>query len=54
MTIILISHRLNTIKKCNKIFLIENGKLKNEGTFEELINSDESFRENVKNNLKND
>ena len=37
ITIILIAHRLSTVKKCDKIFLLENGKIKNEGTFEQLI-----------------
>jgi len=44
ITIILIAHRLSTVKKCDKIFLLEKGQLKNEGTFEELINTDENFR----------
>ena len=44
ITIILIAHRLSTVKKCDKIFLLEKGQLKNEGTFEELINIDENFR----------
>ena len=44
ITIILIAHRLNTVKNCDKIFLLEKGQLKNEGTFEELINIDENFR----------
>ncbi len=38
ITIILIAHRLNTVKNCDKIFLLEKGQLKNEGTFKELIN----------------
>ena len=37
LTIIIIAHRLDTVKKCDKIFLLEKGHLKNEGTFEELI-----------------
>jgi ABC-type multidrug transport system fused ATPase/permease subunit len=44
ITIILIAHRLNTVKKCDKIFLLEKGQLKNQGKFEELINNDENFR----------
>ena len=44
ITIILIAHRLSTVKKCDKIFLLEKGQIKNEGTFEELINIDENFR----------
>jgi ABC-type bacteriocin/lantibiotic exporter with double-glycine peptidase domain len=36
LTIILISHRLSVLKNCNKILLIENGKIKFEGPFESL------------------
>ena len=43
ITIILIAHRLNTVKKCDKIYLLEKGELKSQGTFEELINIDENF-----------
>ena len=32
ITVILIAHRLSTVKNCDKIFLLENGQLKNEGT----------------------
>ena len=48
-TIILIAHRLGTVKKCDKIFLLEKGELKNEGTFEELINLNENFRKSANN-----
>jgi len=44
ITIILIAHRLNTVKKCDKIYLLEKGEIKNEGTFEELIKVNENFR----------
>ena len=44
ITIILIAHRLNTVKRCDKIFLFEKGELKNEGTFKELIDKDKNFR----------
>ena len=43
ITIIIIAHRLATIKKCDKVFLLEKGQIKNEGTFEELKNIDEKF-----------
>ena len=48
-TIILIAHRLGTVKKCDKIFLLEKGELKNEGTFEELMNLNENFRKSANN-----
>lgn len=37
VTVILIAHRLNTVKKCEKIFLLDKGKLKREGTYTELF-----------------
>ena len=46
-TIILIAHRLSTVKKCDKIFLFEKGELKNEGTFDELIKINENFKKSV-------
>ena len=42
-TIILIAHRLTTIKNCEKIFLIDKGELKDQGTYEELIKSSALF-----------
>ncbi len=36
MTIIMITHRLTTVKGCDKIFLIEKGQIKADGTFENL------------------
>ena len=49
MTIILIAHRLSTVKKCNQIYLLKNGQLENQGTFEELIKINENFRANANN-----
>ena len=39
ITIILIAHRLNTVKNCDIIFKFEKGELVNEGRFDEIINS---------------
>jgi ABC-type multidrug transport system fused ATPase/permease subunit len=44
VTIILIAHRLSTIKKCDQIFLLENGEIKNQGTYEELIIINKNFK----------
>lgn len=44
ITIIMIAHRLSTVKKCDKIFLLEGGKLKGQGTYDELLEFNESFR----------
>lgn len=38
ITIILIAHRLNTIKMCDKNYILENGKIKKEAKFEEIVN----------------
>ena len=38
-TIILIAHRLNTVKNCDIIFKLEKGEIIDQGTFEKLINS---------------
>jgi len=51
ITIIIIAHRLSTVMKCDKIFLLEKGELKNQGSFEELMNINENFRNNVNNSL---
>ena len=43
ITIILIAHRLNTVKNCDIVFKLEKGQLVNQGSFEELINSKNEF-----------
>jgi ABC-type multidrug transport system fused ATPase/permease subunit len=45
ITIILIAHRLSTVKACDTIFLLEKGLLKGQGTFEQLIRTNERFGE---------
>ena len=43
ITIILIAHRLSTVKKCDTIFLLEKGELKEQGTFDKLIKVNKQF-----------
>ncbi len=43
-TIILIAHRLKTVQKCHKIFFIDNGKVVDHGTYDELIEKNEQFK----------
>ena len=49
ITIILIAHRLSTVKNCDKIYLFEKGQIINEGTFNELLKVDDNFRMNGNN-----
>ena len=43
-TIIMIAHRLETIKRCDKIFVLAEGKIVDSGTYESLRESSESFQ----------
>jgi ABC-type bacteriocin/lantibiotic exporter with double-glycine peptidase domain len=42
-TIIIIAHRLTTVRDCDNIFLLENGELVDEGTFEKLSKTNKNF-----------
>jgi ABC-type multidrug transport system fused ATPase/permease subunit len=44
-TIILIAHRLTTVRACDAIFVLEEGGLGAQGTYDELLVAGESFRE---------
>ena len=44
-TILIIAHRLSTIKNCNKILLISDGKVKAEGTHDELLKKSKMYKE---------
>ena len=37
----MIAHRLNTVRYCDKIFFLEKGLIKDEGTFDELIKNND-------------
>ena len=43
ITIILIAHRLNTVKKCDTIFQFEKGEVVGQGTFDKFMEGNESF-----------
>lgn len=47
ITIILIAHRLSTVKKCDIIFLLDKGELKEKGTFQELIQFSDHFKQSA-------
>lgn len=44
-TIILIAHRLKTVKQCDMIYMMEQGKVVGQGTYQELLQSNERFKE---------
>ena len=43
-TSLIIAHKFSTIKKCDKIILIDKGRIIAQGTHEELINSNSSYK----------
>ncbi len=43
ITIIIIAHRLSTLRGCDKIYLIEHGEVKASGSYEKLIKSNQKF-----------
>jgi ATP-binding cassette, subfamily B, bacterial PglK len=44
-TVITIAHRLSTVRDCDNIFLLENGRLKASGTYDELVAGNARFRD---------
>lgn len=43
ITIILIAHRLSTVRQCDQIFLLERGEVKASGSYDQLIFSSQQF-----------
>lgn len=43
-TIIIIAHRLSTIVNCDKIFMLEEGKIIDSGTHKELLSSCKEYK----------
>ena len=44
-TIVIVAHRLSTIKNVDTIFFLDNGKIVDSGTFEDLFNRNAQFKE---------
>ena len=44
LTVIMIAHRLSTVKECDNIVILENGQIKHQGTFQELAKISDYFR----------
>lgn len=47
-TIIMIAHRLKTVQKCDTIYLMEKGKIIDQGTYEHLVANNPKFKEMAK------
>lgn len=47
-TIIMIAHRLKTVQKCDTIYLMEKGKVIEQGTYMHLVENNSKFREMAK------
>lgn len=45
MLVIMIAHRLSTIEDCDEIFLMDSGQITQSGTYRELLEQSEYFRE---------
>ena len=43
-TIIMIAHRLSTVRTCDCIYILEDGKIEDQGNFDELIERNASFK----------
>ncbi len=48
VTIIIITHRLTSIKNCDNIYLIDKGEIKGEGTFDKLEKENSLFNNRIK------
>ena len=44
LTVIMVAHRLSTVKNCDVIYEIESGKVINSGTFDELSQTSKLFK----------
>lgn len=51
-TSIVIAHRLTTVEKCSRIAVIEDGKIAEEGKFNDLKNQDGGFFANLAAGMK--
>lgn len=47
-TSIVIAHRLSTIRNCDTLFVINNGKVVEQGSFEELTEMEDSYFNKLK------
>ena len=51
-TSIVVAHRLTTVEKCNRLAVIEDGKIVEEGSFEELKSKDNGVFSSMANGMQ--
>jgi ATP-binding cassette, subfamily B, bacterial PglK len=44
-TIILVAHRLSTVRECDRIVFVAEGRIAGLGTYDELLRTNPAFRE---------
>jgi len=44
-TLVIIAHRLTTVRRCDVVYLIDDGRIIARGTYDELIESNAKFQE---------
>jgi len=47
-TIVIIAHRLTTVKNCDVIYMLERGEIKDQNTYQMLLDNNEAFRKMAK------
>ena len=47
-TVVIVAHRLASVKNCHIIYFVDKGKIVDSGTFDELTNNNELFRKMAK------
>ncbi|HPK86945.1 MAG TPA: ABC transporter ATP-binding protein [Atribacterota bacterium] len=47
-TVLMIAHRLSTLKDCDHIYILDKGQIVGQGTYQELISQNKKFREMAK------
>ena len=47
LTVIIIAHRLSTVKGCDSIIELENGSITAQGTYDHLVEVSPSFRKMI-------
>jgi HlyD family secretion protein len=40
----MVAHRLKTVQKCDQIFLIQKGRVVDQGTYQELLKKNKHFK----------